>query len=320
MLKQFRLTDDDRVAVRELLVEVVRDPRNLDETSFLERSTLLAQELPIRIRETFYEFKLYESAACLLISNNPVSPQDIGSTPRRHWQFSENRPLNLPQIMHGLYSSLLGEPFGFESQQNGRIFNDLIPIPNQQTNSSSGGGCIGLHTEDSFQPFMPDYLGLLCLRNEEKAVTTFSSLWQTEIPETARRVLFEKRFLAQRKLTSASVRASEVQQRKAILFGDPQKPYLRYGSIEYDKCDSETKSALRFLMHALEENQQTITLSQGECLYLDNFVAVHGRAAYQPLYGPEGRWFCRLVMNRDLRRTRAFRASSNGRIMLTDTY
>lgn len=143
MLKQFRLADDDRKKIRELLVDIVRDPKNLEENSFLDRAALIAQELPIRIRETLYEFKLRESSDALLITNNPVSWEDVGRTPSSHWRPGESRPLNLPQIMHGLYSSLLGEPFGFETQQYGRIFNDLIPIPNMQPNSSSGMGILG---------------------------------------------------------------------------------------------------------------------------------------------------------------------------------
>jgi hypothetical protein len=137
--------------------------------------------------------------------------------------------------MHGLYASLLGEPFGFETQQDGRLFNDLIPISGQPSNSSSGTGKVGLHTEDCYQPFMPDYLGLLCLRNTEKAVTLISSLWQIDIPNHISTVLFQEHFPVKtscQTLTSTPLKRS-------ILFGDAKGPYLRYGSIDRGACSDE---------------------------------------------------------------------------------
>jgi L-asparagine oxygenase len=312
MLKELRLCEADRLAVRKLLVEIGSDPANLEEDSFLNHAALLAHELPIGIRQALYDFKLRETSAVLLITNTPVLPQDVGPTPRSHWHPGERRVLNLPQIMHGLYASILGEPFGFDTQQGGRIFNDLIPIPGAPSNSSSGEGRIGLHTEDCFTLFSPDYLGLLCLRNEERAITTFSALWPTKLAQAISSALFEQTFVPKRVAAAGSG--------YSMLFGDPERPYLRYGAIDHSKCTSEMTSALRALSETLEKNQQEITLVQGDCLYLDNLFAVHGRAAYQPQYNSNGRWFCRLVMTRDLRKTRHLRAASDARIMLRDKY
>jgi hypothetical protein len=311
MLRQFRLTDSDRSQVRDLLIEVCRHPNNLEESSFLPRASLLAHELPIRVREALYDFKLRESSVGLLITNNPVSPQDVGPTPKSHWRPGERRPLAPPQIMHGLYASLLGEIYGFESQQCGRIFNDLIPMRGHPPYSSSGAGNIGLHTEDCFQPYSPDYIGLLCLRNEERSATTFSSLAETEIPENIRRILWEELFAVKVPIEGGVSPASG-----SMLFGDPKRPYLRFTAIDPNKTTSEMASALDFLRNALGQNRQSVTLTQGDCLYLDNFLAVHGRKAYQPL-DSNGRWFCRLIMSRDLRRTRALREAPETRVVRT---
>jgi hypothetical protein len=305
MLKQFRLSNEDRTAVRELLVGIARQYESLNENTFLDRAALIAQQLPVSIREIFYEFKLRESSPVLLITNNPVLAGDVGPTPTAHWRPGEERQLNLPQLMHGLYASLLGETFGFETQQRGRIFNDLITIPGAPDNSSSGGGKVGLHTEDvsPTQPFMPDYLGFLCLRNEQCAITTFSSLENVNIPDKMLRVLFEQRFPFKNCT------------RRSVLFGDPQRPYLRYSPVDYDQCDSEMAAARQFLSDALQRNLQNVTLSQGDCLYLDNLVAVHGRSPYAAEYGANSRWFSRLFMLRDLRRIRSYTAAPESRVM-----
>jgi L-asparagine oxygenase len=316
MLRTFQLSEDERIALRNLLVEIATDTKNLDENSFLDRAALLAHELPPRIREALYEFKFREEYPGLLITNNPVFAHDVGPTPQSHWRPGQTRPLTLPQLMHGLYASSLGEPFGFETQQDGRLFNDLIPISGQPSNSSSGTGHVGLHTEDCYQPFMPDYLGLLCLRNDEKAVTLISSLCHVEIPANMRQVLFTEQFAARSPNSVGAVAPLK----RAILFGDVNRPYLKFGSIDREACSAEMLAAFRFVSDALEQNQQPVILSQGDCLYLDNFVAVHGRAAYQCAFGANGRWFSRLVMTRDLRRTRVHRGAPDKRVMLKHTY
>ncbi len=316
VVRIFSLSDSDRQNIRDLLNRIIGDSSNTEEHTFLESAAILASELPRSIRECIYDFKLWESSAALLITRNPISSQDIGPTPDSHWRPGEKRPLGVAQILHGLYSSLLGEPFGFETQQYGRIFNDLIPLKGMPSNSSSGSGDIGLHTEDCFQPFMPDYLGLMCLRNEQRAKTTVSSIWNVELPEEIRRVLWEERFAPKLSI----INSTEAVAKRSVLFGDPAQPYMRFGSIDYETCDLEATAAMRFLATLLERNRQTITLNQGDCLYVDNYYAVHGRAAYQAEYGANGRWFSRLVMARDLRKTRTFRSAPEKRVMLKHTY
>jgi len=306
MLIHFNLDEHDREQIRYLALSIAKECDNLEEIFFLTNAAVCAQELPRNIRRLFYSFKMSETAPGLLLTNNPVSAQDVGPTPSSHWRPGEDRPLNLPQIIHGLYAALLGEVFGFDTQQRGRLFNDLISIPGAASNSSSGDGKVGLHTEDisQTQPFMPDYLGFLCLRNEQKAVTTLSSLQGISIPDATRRTLFEQCF---------PFRSGE---QRPILFGDPGRPYLRISPVEYERCSAEMLAARQLLMEALHRNQQTITLGQGDCLYLDNSFAVHGRAPFSAEYGAKSRWFSRVFVLRDLRRIRPFTASSESRIMV----
>jgi L-asparagine oxygenase len=301
MIETYSLSEAEKAEVRELLLEITSDDRNLDEHIFLDQALLFAQELPRGLRQILHRFKLHEPVPCLLITNNPILSSDIGPTPSGH----ANRPLGLPQLLHGLYASLLGEPFGFETQQFGRIFNDLISIEGQPGNSSSGCGKIGLHTEDCVKLFMPDYLGLLCLRNKRGARTLISSIFGREIPTEIRDILMSPIF-------------PEVggRTKRALLFGSPLRPYLRYGSVDSARCEPDGLRALRYLSETLEAERKAIALTPGDCLYIDNFYGVHGRDPFAPLYGPEARWFCRLVMTRDLRRTRPMRAAPGSRVMI----
>jgi hypothetical protein len=304
MLNLFRLADDDHRRVRELAVEIARSEENLEEERFLAQAVPYSHELPRRIREVFYEFKMRESAPALLIVNNPVGPDDVGPTPRSQWRPGERRPLKIPQLIQGLYGALLGETFGFVTQQNGRIFNDLITRPGAAGNSSSGVGEIGLHTEDASdtQPYMPDYLSFMCLRNGHGAGTTLSSIEQSRLPEDVRVALLETPFYF------------KYGGQRTVLFGDPQRPYLRFGAIDPPKCSPDMLVAFRLLSDMLERNKQCITLATGDCLFLDNLNAVHGRAPFDGVCGPDSRWFSRIFVLRDLRRIRPFTTGPEGRI------
>jgi hypothetical protein len=305
-VQTYRLSDDEREGVRALLAEIAADPRNLDEAVFLAQAVVFAQELPRGMREALYRFKLQEPIPALLFTNNPVTTADVGPTPSGHSNRGASSVLNIPQLMHGLYASSLGELFGFESQQYGRIFNDLISLEGQPDNSSSGCGAIGLHTEDCVKSFMPDYLGLLCLRNETAALTLVSSIVGRDLPADIRDTL----------MTPVFPELGGRSNKRCLLFGSSATPYLRYGSIDVARCDPEASRALQFLRECLETNRRAIALSQGDCLYLDNYHAVHGRAPFEPRYGANARWFSRVVVTRDLRRTRAIRASPGARVMI----
>lgn len=303
MLTRLRLSNDDRAKVRQCLMDAVF-PRPFEETVVIERACLIAHGLPATIREAFQGFKVHEQAAALLVTHNPVGCDDIGPTPLGHWHRGEKRPLNIGQVLHGLYATLLGEPFGFATQQDGRIFNDLVSSPEAPANASSGGGQIGLHTEDisDTQPFMPDYLGFMCLRNEQSAVTTLSCLPVEEIPLGIRRTLFTR--------TVPYVNGTH----RTVLFGDFLRPYLRYSQFNRCECDRDMFEALQWVACALERNVTRVTLQQGDCLYINNCLAVHGRDPFRVEYGEHGRWLSRLFILRDIRRIREFTISPESRI------
>lgn len=304
MIETYTLSPEERAQVRAILEAIGQDAGNREEHEFLDKAPLLAQELPVGIRRAFLDFRLRETAPCLLITGNPIEPDDIGPTPMTHWRPSMQRPLNLAQHLHGLYACLLGDPFGFASQQSGRVFNDLITLPGQPANASSGSGKIGLHTEDCVKPFMPDYLGLACLRNETGAQSLISSIRGRTLPDDIRDTLFEPIFT---QLGGGT--------RRALLFGAREQPYLRYGSIDAVRCDERGQRALRYLTALLAEAQRSVTLLTGDFLYVDNFHAVHGRAPFEPRFGAHSRWFSRIVVTRDLRRTRAMRSIPNERVL-----
>lgn len=307
MVKTIALDREAGDAVRRQVTHVATLTKQ-EEQALLARAAVDAQELPRQIREAVYEFKHRETDQALLITNNPIYPGDIEPTPRDLPTPTRPRVLTLGHILHVLYGCLLGEPYGFETAQYGRSIQDLIPINGADGNSVLGHGDVGLHTEDFSRPFIPDYVGFGCLRNDERAITVLSSVAGVEFPGEIRDTLMHNRFTP----VSGGYGPAEIAEPQHLLFGDPQRPYLRYRIMNTVNMTEPMATAAAFLARALDANRTQVCLSQGDSLFVDNYTAVHGRQHYDPR-DSDGRWFCRLLIARDLRRTREYRSEPASR-------
>lgn len=289
-----------------------------DELKFLETAALLSRELPERFQRICHDFKRKEEFVGLHVGNLPLTDADVGPTPMAHRQAGDRR-IGYGEWMHGIIAAPLGEAFGYNSQQNGCIFNNIIAFREfgHLANASvSADNDFGFHTEDAYHPFCPDYVSLLCYRNEEGAPTGISSLRGVDIPDAVFDVLSEPgRFRNLPNFAHQGVKAEANQQ---VLWGDRKNPYLRINvpNVVHAEGDAAAQSALEFLKAALVRNREAVVLKQSELLVIDNVQAVHSRDKFTPIYGPGARWLSRLVLARDLRRSRRCRATPDSRIML----
>lgn len=303
--------------IRQLLDELVADPRLRRQDEFLERAHVVAQELPRRIREAFYRFKRKEDEPVLLVTDNPVLLDGVEPTPEGHPELDSDYALNDAQLLHGLYGALLGEPVGFTSQRNGSVYNNIIPLATHSNfgNSSAGSSRdFGFHVEDAFHPARADFLGLTCMRNEERAATTISCVDGVALLPEEVDVLFQPRFrIAHNPIHSTSDVVSEVAQ--PIFFGHPDRPYVRINAatLRIDDYDGIERQALEKLLAHFADNRLSVTLQSRDCIFVDNFRCVHARDAYAALFGPRARWLSRVVFTSDLRKSRPMRASVHAR-------
>jgi L-asparagine oxygenase len=313
-----RPTASESASIRGLLDELISDPDLHAPEAFLEQAHLAAQALPARIRESFYRFKRDEDHAVLLVRGNPVLRDGAGPTPQ---DFPETRPgyrLNDAQMLHGLYGSLLGEAVGFTSQRNGSIYNNIVPSPGlrQVANSSSGSAFdFGFHVEDAFHPARADYVGLLCLRNDEGAATTVACVDGLALADDERDVLFEPRFRIAHNPIHADTTDLVEEDGQAVFFGDRERPYVRINAatLRLDDHGGLERRALAKLLAHFEQQRLALTLESRDCLYIDNYRCVHARDAYRAKFGPEARWLSRVVFTNDLRKSRSLRASVQAR-------
>ncbi|CAL9674337.1 Enduracididine beta-hydroxylase (plasmid) [Streptomyces sp. enrichment culture] len=312
-------------------------------TEFMRAVALLSHALPERLRAFLLDMRTRESAAACVISGFDVDDKAIGPTPAGWTGQPDPRTTKAEEVRLLLCGAVLGEPFGWATQQAGALIHDIAPSradEHKQVGSSSSE-LLWWHTEEAFHPLRCDYLGLLCLRNHDLVPTTFASIGNVRLDADVRKVLFQERFVIRpddshlpghgdvdgmddeeegELLVSARDQIRQMNDAPRmvpLLSGDFDSPYMTidpfYMSVPDE--DREAQEAYARLRDALDGCIEEITLRPGEILIIDNYRAVHGRNPFRPRYDGTDRWLKRINITRDLRKSRAYRTSSEARIV-----
>jgi Fe(II)/alpha-ketoglutarate-dependent arginine beta-hydroxylase len=339
---RFTMTSDEAAAAQRLVDEALATYPEAECPEFLRDAPVVAHELPRRLRQFLGEMRTRESTAVCVVSGVTVDDAAIGPTPVGRAVAAARAATHREELWLVLCGSLLGDVFGWATQQNGAIVHDIAPVRGHE-HSQLGSGSAGLlwwHTEEAFHPYKCDYLGLLCLRNHDRVPTTFATADGMALDDEVLRVLFEPRFLIkpddshltaeqppdppteeERRLLAAAIeRMAQMNgrpQRVPVLYGAPSSPYLSIDPfyMEVPEGDAEARAALETLSGAIDARIREVTLTPGEILLIDNRRAVHGRRPFEARYDGTDRWLKRINVTRDLRRSRAHRATSESRVI-----
>ena len=310
-----------------------------ESAEFQRQATLTAHQLPTRLRMAVYEFKLEEPReALLLVSGLPVDEEKIGPTPA-HWKHQDHRSRILDfEMVLVMLGSLLGECIGWATQQDGLVVHDILPIK-EHANEQLGSGSDELltwHTEDAFHPYRSDYIGLGCLRNPQRAVTTFGPLANVNLSKEHVEELMKPLYTIRPDNSHLAKNQSEDRQddgavsayyreiermlespdKIALLYGDPARPYLRIDPYFMDPPEEPAaKEALKALEDAIENGLEDLVLQPGDIALIDNYQAVHGRKPFKARFDGTDRWLKRVCVVRDLRKSRTARSAAHSRII-----
>jgi Fe(II)/alpha-ketoglutarate-dependent arginine beta-hydroxylase len=315
----------ERQELVRFLDEIEGEFQELESDEALHRSTVLAHELPSRIRRALNAFRLEWMSGVLCISGYIVDQDRIGPTPA-HWRdgltsFATRRE----ELLLLLFSSLIGDPIGWATQQDGRLIHDILPIQGHEYEQlgSSSESTLTWHTEDAFHPLRGDFLSFACLRNPYAAATTIGCVDSLDLPGATKAILFEERFrilpdeshLAKNNsvLGAASFTGVDAMrshpQRVAVLFGNSARPYIRADPyfMSVDADDDEARRALEELVSEMDKSMFDLNLESGDFCFLDNFRIVHGRKPFKARHDGTDRWLKRVNIACDLRKSRAVR-------------
>lgn len=298
---------------------------DLESGTTVLHSTVYGHKLPSRLRSAFNKFRLEQMSGVLCVSGYPVDQKRLGPTPP-HWR---DRPVPSTawreELLLILFSSLLGDPFCWATQQDCRLIHDVFPIKGHENGplGSSSESELSWHTEDAFHPLRADFISFACLRNPYAAATTVGYVDSLDLSDEVKSVLFQERFsirpdeshLAKNNSGNDLAKFSGINKMwvdpdpVAVLFGDLDQPYIRVDPyfMTVRSEDQEARNALDQLISQMDAQMFDLQLESGDFCFLDNFRVVHGRKPFRPRYDGTDRWLKRLNVSCDLRKSRAAR-------------
>jgi Fe(II)/alpha-ketoglutarate-dependent arginine beta-hydroxylase len=341
-MHQLSLTTVDNAQLSSILSELADAYDSIEDPDLVRRAPVLARALPTHLLEFLEEFRLSEPSALCLISGLRVDEEQLGPTPV-HWRDSQFKSPAFPQeIFFLLCGSVLGDVFGWATQQDGRLMHDVLPIRGHEHYEIGSNSLqhLSWHTEDAFHPCRGDYVALMCLKNPDLVATTVCDAGGLDWSAIDTEALFEPKFT---QMPDNSHRPENVDRstgdpivdrlrersfaliqswndnpvKRPVLFGDRHEPYLALDPYHMKTQGWPERSlhAFQGLCDQIESHMTDVVLRPGDCAFIDNFRAVHGRKSFQPRYDGSDRWLKRLNITRNLRGSRAWRPAADNRVI-----
>ncbi|WP_035053978.1 TauD/TfdA family dioxygenase [Andreprevotia chitinilytica] len=312
---------------------------SVETPEFAAACALAAHDLPYSLRELAYRFKQLElPCGVVRLRGIPVDDTNIGPSPA-HWDAAwVNPPSLLEEIRQCLLTALLGDLFGWRTQENGRFLRHIVPVKKDAGEQLGGSSKVTLvwHNEEAFHQYRCDFLSIMCYRNEEAAETLLCCIDDIDIPDAQWQVLSAPRFqilpdtshLPEQNVSShwrlddgafARIRQMHLDpQPVPVLTGARNRPFIQVDEayMRARAGDTEAADALAWLIDAFYQQRSSVVMQPGDLIWVDNKRTVHGRAIYQPNYGPRQRWLRRVNVHANLRDTLPFRQGPRHREIL----
>jgi Fe(II)/alpha-ketoglutarate-dependent arginine beta-hydroxylase len=304
----------------------------LDEAQRVAETQLAAVRiLPDSIVRFLWDFRSTERFPGIVLTGYPVDDIAIGPTPG-HWS-AQPDPCSTgrEELLFLLVGAMLGEVFSWSTLQQGHLVQNVLPMAGDEQEQSGHGSkaLLEWHTEDGFHPYRCDYLGLMCLRNPDNVPTTFASITTVRLPPEAADLLAQPLYLIRpdnehlRNAGDAADLATSVAAISAnpaptpVIFGSMQDPYLRIDPYFMTPVPGrpDAARALRLLIDELDGGLADLVLLPGDVCFIDNYRAVHGRRRFSARYDGRDRWLKKIIVTRDLRKSRSIRLTAGSRVL-----
>lgn len=331
-MDRLQLDDAEVRAVIDLADRLAIDYDRVDDQELLVEIPIAARELPVRVHRFLHRLRR-EEFGCGIIGGLPIDDAAIGPTPG-HWQQARHpSPTLRYELLLLLYTSLIGEVFGWGTQQDGRLVHDVLPIKAHRMEQLGTGSetLLTWHTEDAFHPYRADYVVLACLRNPYRAATQVGGVDDLTLAERDLELLRDERYVIlpdeshrpQNNSGNDGIDFSDIEAMLAnppavaVLFGDRKDPYVRADPyfMRTAEGDELAESALRNLVTEMDARMADVVLEPGDYCFLDNFKVVHGRRPFMARFDGTDRWLKRVCVARDLRKSRAARKSATSPVV-----
>ncbi|MDW6005060.1 TauD/TfdA family dioxygenase [Vibrio mangrovi] len=197
-------------------------------------------------------------------------------------------------------AALLGEAIGYVQESNGELINNFFPHQTaaDHLTSDSFDSELDLHTENAFHAISPDYLLLLCLRQDpDQEAETYISSINNIFPHITED---EKTFFLQEKYNFLSDYCQsqknckiDINKRETVLYGDHKNPYFRFDPQFMIALNAESHLQMNKLRDIAWQVAKPVKLKAGSLLIIDNKKTAHARSKFKAYFDGSDRWIQR---------------------------
>ncbi|WP_103866075.1 TauD/TfdA family dioxygenase [Aquimarina sp. I32.4] len=319
----YTIKKQEQYVIDHVLEELVEKYGDIKNYCFLENASYYATKLPFEIWDTLNKFKYREdNCGLVIIRGYEFKKNEIGDTPSTIASASKKNLLQKKiEFFLALCSSILGDLFSWNTQQNGKILNDIIPLKEsayEQLGTSSKTE-LKWHIEEAFHEHRPDYVGLMCLKNPDDVATLYSNIRNISLNNEQKDLLFQEKFMFEMDLNFSNSNYN-TNKPVSILFGNYDEPYVRIDPAFMKKTgySPEIDHSVNVALDLIEKNIKEIILKPGDICFFDNYRTVHGRAPFDAKFDGNDRWLKRVLITRDLRKSSEFKNTNRSRVIHTD--
>lgn len=218
------------------------------------------------------------------------------------------------------FAAAAGEVFAFARQHRGAIIQNVSPVPGHEYDAVGTGSrsLLDWHSEDAFDDAHPQFVGLFCVRGDERVQTALAPVDRIPLSEHDEAVLRQPRYMHGIDKASGGTGIPEDGVQGPALYGEDGKRFVR---IDMDCAaevsgDDEAAAALKNFHDGADKAGIYVTLGEGDILLFDNRRVMHARTPFEPRYDGTDRWLQRVIITDDLgrsaeRRTRHHRVVEN---------
>ncbi len=251
--------------------------------------------------------------------NDPTAP---GAWLLRHWPRDRELPATPQTGAHAEQKStwvsegalltaaqLLGELFAYRAEKGGALVHQVLPVAGSELARSNEGSLVDLdmHTEAAFFLFRPHFILLVCLRGDAQGdarttVASATALCRHLDPATLavlRAPVFQLRAPQSFDQGLGEVRWSEP---RPMITGPVDLPEICTNLNGVRAMTPHSEQALAAVRAVLQQPGvvQSVCLTPGDMLVVNNRKALHGRTPFTPRFDGQDRWLQRCYVRSDL--------------------
>lgn len=301
----YELDPSEIERIEPLFAELRRTADTHGDNALVQSAHVRSGLLPEGLLAALSDFRRFGNPdGVLTLRNLPVTTR-LPATPATPESVADTCTPSVAALL--LVMSRLGDPIAYAEEKRGALIQDVCPVPGEEDQQQNTGSVyFKLHTENAFLEHRPDFIGLLCLREDhDRSAASITSSIRQALPlltDEQVAILREPRFRTRIAPSFCRDGREQVYLPPApVLDGPERSPTLCVDFDDTDPCDEVAETAFNALHEALQKVRREFVLRPGDLAIVDNATAVHGRSAFTPRYDGRDRWLQRLFVLNSVR-------------------